>query len=88
MVADYFIICSATNERQARAIANDLRVRMKGLGKPERGVEGVSDARWLLQDFNDVVVHVFQTEHRDFYDLEGLWADAPRIRWKRARVRA
>jgi ribosome-associated protein len=82
-ISDYFIICSTSNERQARAITDDLRVRMKEIGKREMGVEGVADGRWVLQDFADIVVHVFLESQREFYDIEGLWADAKQVRWKK-----
>ena len=82
-ISDYFVICSTSNERQARAVADDLRVRMKNIGKRELGVEGVADGRWVLQDFADIVVHVFHESQREFYDIEGLWADAKRVRWKK-----
>ena len=83
-ISDYFIVCSTSNERQARAIADDLRVRMKELGKREMGVEGIEDARWVLQDFGDIVLHIFHESQREFYDIEGLWADAKQVRWKKA----
>jgi ribosome-associated protein len=81
-ISDYFIICSTTNERQARAIAEELRLKMRELGKAEMGVEGMQDGRWVLQDFADIVLHVFHESQREFYDIEGLWADAKRVRWK------
>lgn len=81
-ISDYFLVCSVGNERQARAIADDLRVSMKELGERELGVEGINDGRWILQDFGAVVVHVFLESQREFYDIEGLWADAPRVKWK------
>src|SRR6185295_12945794 len=83
-ISDYFVVCSTSNERQARAIADDLRVRMKDLGKREMGVEGIDDARWVLQDFGDIVLHIFHESQREFYDIEGLWADAKQVRWKKA----
>ena len=83
-ISDYFIVCSTSNERQARAIADEMRVRMKGLGKREMGVEGIEDARWVLQDFGDIVLHIFHESQREFYDIEGLWADAKQVRWKKA----
>ncbi|HXG60522.1 MAG TPA: ribosome silencing factor [Planctomycetota bacterium] len=86
-IADYFVVCSASNERQARAMTEELRATMKEKGVRERGIEGVRDARWIVQDFGDFVVHIFHEDHRGFYDLEGLWADAPRVRWKRAAAR-
>src|SRR4029079_9216264 len=70
-ISDYFIICSTSNERQGRAITHDVRVRMKEIGKREMGVEGVADGRWVLQDFADIVVHVFLESQREFYDIEG-----------------
>jgi len=82
-ISDYFVVCSTSNERQARAIADDLRVRLKDLGKREMGVEGMEDARWVLQDFGDIVLHVFHESQREFYDIEGLWADAKQVRWKK-----
>jgi ribosome-associated protein len=81
-VADYFVVCSVSNERQGRAIADELRVSMKAEGQRELSVEGIQDGRWILQDFGAVVVHVFLADHRNFYDLEGLWADAKQVRWK------
>jgi ribosome-associated protein len=83
-ISDYFIICSTSNERQARAIAEELRLKMRELGKAEMGVEGMQDGRWVLQDFADIVLHVFHESQREFYDIEGLWADAKRVRWKKA----
>ena len=81
-ISDYFVVCSVGNERQARAISDDLRVAMKELGERELGVEGIQDGKWILQDFGAVVVHVFHEAHREFYDIEGLWADAPQVKWK------
>ena len=83
-ISDYFVVCSVGNERQARAISDDLRVSMKELGERELGVEGIHDGKWILQDFGAVVVHVFHESQREFYDIEGLWADAPQVMWKAA----
>jgi ribosome-associated protein len=77
---DAFLLCSARNGKQARAIAEHLRVLAKHeLGAPPFGVEGASYGKWVLLDLPGVVVHVFDEATRRFYDLEGLWADAPRI---------
>ena len=81
-IADYFVVCSVGNERQARAISDGLRVSLKEIGERELGVEGVNDGKWILQDFGIIVVHVFLDSQREFYDIEGLWADALRIKWK------
>lgn len=82
------MICSSTNERQSRAIADELRDALKKQGVRELGIEGVNDGRWVLQDFGDVVVHVFLDSQRRFYDLDGLWSDARHVRWQKARPKA
>ena len=82
-ISDYFIVCSTTNERQARAIADTMRVTFKEMGIREMGVEGIDDAHWVLQDFGYIVVHVFHEAQREFYDIEGLWGDAKQVRWKK-----
>jgi ribosome-associated protein len=82
-ISDYFIVCSTSNERQARAIAESMRMKLKEMGRREMGVEGMEDGRWVLQDFGDIVLHVFHESQREFYDIEGLWADAKKVRWKK-----
>ena len=82
-ISDYFIVFSTSNERQARAIAEEMRMKLKEMGKREMGVEGIDDARWVLQDFGDIVLHIFHESQREFYDIEGLWADAKQVRWKK-----
>lgn len=77
---DYFVIVSARNPRQVRAIADEVRhVLKKDLNLLPISVEGVAGGNWLLVDFDDVVLHVFQETARGFYDLEGLWSEAPRL---------
>jgi len=83
-ISDYFIVCSTSNERQARAIAESMRMKLKEMGRREMGVEGLEDGRWVLQDFGDIVLHIFHESQREFYDIEGLWADAKQVRWKTA----
>ena len=80
-ITDYFVICSALNDRQSRAIAEEVAVEMKHKGLRAYGIEGHRGAPWILEDFGDFVLHVFRENHRKFYDLESLWADAPRIDW-------
>jgi ribosome-associated protein len=79
-ITDYFVISSGSNPRQVRAIAEEVEqlVKQAGGGSPLR-TEGLDDARWVLVDYGDFVVHVFLDEARDYYDLERLWADAPRV---------
>ncbi len=77
--ADYFVVVTADSDRQASAIADHLEQTMKKLGVTKVGVEGYETGRWILVDYGDVVAHVMNRESRGFYDLEGLWADAPRF---------
>ena len=78
--ADYFVICTGRTDRQTRAIHDAIHQGMKsdhGL-LPSR-VEGVSEARWILLDYLDVVVHIFTPETREYYRLEQLWGEAPSL---------
>lgn len=76
---DYFVICTGRSDRQVQAIAEHLERQLKGLKWRPTAVEGLGVARWVLMDFGDVIVHIFQRQVREFYDLEGLWSDAPRL---------
>lgn len=77
---DFFLICHGTNRRQVQAIASSMTETMKlEHGTPVSSIEGQEAARWILLDFGDVIVHIFDEPLRDFYDLEGLWVDAPRL---------
>jgi ribosome-associated protein len=77
--ADYFVLLTADSERQATAVADHVDEKMKALGHSRVGSEGYETGRWILIDYGDVVAHVMSREARGFYDLEGLWADAPRF---------
>ncbi len=82
-IAEAFVITSAGNERLVRTIAEEVERQVKEAGGPgPLRVEGKSDARWVLIDYGDIVVHVFLEEARRYYDLERLWADAPRFDWQ------
>lgn len=76
---DYFLICSGTNERQVQAIADSVEERLREERVRPLHVEGYSRGQWVLLDYGDVVIHVFQDETRGFYALERLWADAPDV---------
>lgn len=78
--ADYFVVMTADSDRQASAIADHVEQTMKQQGVTKVGVEGYETGRWILVDYGDVVAHVMNRDSRGFYDLEGLWADAPRFR--------
>jgi ribosome-associated protein len=82
-ITENFVITSGTNIRQVRTIVEEVERRLKEAGGPGPiQVEGLSDASWVLLDYGDFVVHVFLRETRAYYDLERLWADAPRIEWE------
>ncbi len=83
-VADFFIVCSGTSDRQIRGAADGITEHAKKLGTRVFGKAGYDHAEWVLLDFVDVVVHVFTPESRRFYDLELLWGDAPRLNWARS----
>jgi ribosome-associated protein len=78
-ITDYFVICSGSSVRQVRTIADEIVRRMKDKGLSPIRREGEREAGWVLIDYEDFVVHVFGEEEREFYDLERLWKDAPRV---------
>jgi len=78
--ADYFVICTGRTDRQTRAIHDGIHLGLKTQhGLLPRQAEGVSEGRWILLDYLDVVVHIFTPETRDFYRLEQLWGEAPAV---------
>lgn len=77
---DYFTICSGTSDRQVQAIADAMEFTMSSQGFELLSVEGYADGRWVLMDFGDVVAHIFLDALREYYDLENLWSDAPRVK--------
>ncbi len=80
-VCDYFIICSGTSNTQVNAIVNSIQKSVsKVLKEKPWHVEGSDNAEWILMDYVDVVVHVFQRHTREFYDIEGLWGDAKSVK--------
>jgi ribosome-associated protein len=80
VVTEYFVIATGRTNVQVRAIADEVeeQLRLKAGEKP-LGREGIGENKWVLLDYGDVVVHVFQPQERDFYRLERLWGDAPRL---------
>jgi ribosome-associated protein len=78
-IADYFVICHGNSETQVEAIAREIKNKASEAGFDVKRLEGLKEARWVLIDLNDVVVHVFHKEDRDYYQLEKLWGDAPII---------
>ena len=82
-ITDAFVITSGRNSRQVKTIAEEVESRLKaGGGISPLRVEGLGDSQWILIDYGDLVVHVFLDETREYYDLERLWSDAPRLAWE------
>lgn len=82
-ITDRFVITSGRNTRQVRAIAEEIQERVADAGGPKPiRVEGRDEYRWLLMDYGDFIVHVFDEESRNYYELERLWSDQPRVDWQ------
>jgi len=81
-ICDYFVICTGTSERQMQTVADYINEHAEKVGQPRIGMAGYEHGGWILIDYVDVVVHIFDEAHRRYYDLELLWGDAPRVDWK------
>ncbi len=77
--ADYFIIMSGRSSRHVQGLAEAMEKAMRSKRISAAKAEGIKEGMWVLLDFGDIVVHIFYHEQRSFYDLEGLWHDAPRV---------
>jgi len=82
VITDHFVICTASSDRQVKSVLEAIEEAIRGLGERPTRREGEAGAGWSLLDYIDVVVHVFGTEERAYYDLERLWRDAPRLAWE------
>jgi ribosome-associated protein len=78
-ITDYFLVVSGNSSRQVQAITRHLSRRMREKGFRVYGIEGEKEGHWVLMDYGDVVIHIFYEPVRGFYDLEGLWMEAPRV---------
>ena len=76
---DYFVIATGTSNRQMRAVSDEISEQARSLNIERFGRAGYDQARWILLDFVDVVIHIFDSEYRSYYDLELLWGDAERL---------
>ena len=81
---DYFVIATGTSDRQMRAVADEICDAAKEQGQQRFGRAGYEQARWILLDFVDVVIHIFDKEYRGYYDLELLWGDAMQLKWDKS----
>ncbi len=77
--ADFFVIVSGESTVQTKALARELREELKKVGIIPYGVEGEKEGLWILMDYGSVIIHIFQSEKREFYDLEGMWYEAERV---------
>ena len=78
-ITDFFLIASGDSTRQVQALTRHLAAGMRAHGFKVLGIEGEREGHWVLMDYGDLVVHLFYHPFREFYDLEGLWIDAPRV---------
>jgi ribosome-associated protein len=76
---DYFLVASGASSRQVQSISQHLARRLREEGFKPFGIEGEQEGHWVLMDYGDVVIHIFYQPVREFYDLEGLWTEAPRV---------
>ncbi|MCS7216002.1 MAG: ribosome silencing factor [Thermodesulfovibrio sp.] len=83
IITDYFVICSGESTTHVKALTEYLQDSMKQQGYKLYGIEGFSNANWVLLDYGDVIVHIFLEDTRRYYDLERLWLDAPRIEFEK-----
>ena len=81
-MADYFVVATGQNRTHVRALYNVLHVRLKSAGERHRPVEGADLGWWIVLDFGDVVVHLLQQDARNYYDLDHLYGDCPRLDWR------
>ena len=80
LLTDYFVICTGTSAIHIKALADELVLKLKELSIIIDHLEGYESARWILMDYGNVIIHIFQKEERNFYDLERLWSDTMKIR--------
>jgi len=78
-IYDFFVLCTGASRRQMHAIAEEIDSALAAAGDKRRTIEGYQSSRWIVQDYGDILVHVFDQQTREYYGLEELWADAPRI---------
>jgi ribosome-associated protein len=86
-VTSYFVLGTGSSDRQMRTVADDIAEYGRKVDQPVWHVAGQQSGDWIVMDFVDVVVHLFDPSHRRYYDLELIWGDAPRVRWRRPRRR-
>ena len=79
---DFFVIATGTSRRQIHTVAEEIDAALRAEGETRLGIEGYEASKWVVQDYGDIVVHLFDPDTRTYYGLEELWADAPRLDWE------
>jgi ribosome-associated protein len=79
---DYFVIVTGTSRRQIHTLAEEIDAGLQAEGDERMGIEGYEASKWVVQDYGDIVIHVFDPDTRDYYKLEELWADAGKVDWE------
>jgi ribosome-associated protein len=80
---DFFVIATGTSRRQIHTVAEEIDAALRAEGDSRMGIEGYEASKWVVQDYGDILVHVFDPDTRSYYNLEELWADAKRVDWER-----
>ena len=80
---DYFVLATGGSRRQLHTLAEEIDAALHAEGEERLGIEGYEASKWVVQDYGDIVVHLFDPDTRAYYGLEDLWADAPRLDWER-----
>ncbi len=80
---DFFVISTGTSRRQIHTLAEETDAALRAEGDTRAGIEGYEASKWIVQDYGDVMIHVFDADTRDYYKLEELWADAKKVDWER-----
>jgi ribosome-associated protein len=80
---DFFVLATGVSRRQTHTLAEEIDAAMQAQGESRLGIEGYEAAKWIVQDYGDILVHIFDPASREYYALEDLWADAPSIDWRR-----
>lgn len=78
-IADYFLICSGDSRRQVRAVMDNIDKELSKVGITPLHIEGIETCRWVLLDYDDLIIHIFDNQTRLYYDLDRLWGDAPKV---------
>ena len=81
-VFDYFVLATGPSRRVVHTIVEEVDATLRSVGDTRAGIEGYNASKWVAQDYGDVVVHVFDPDTRDYYKIEELWADAPKVDWE------